>query len=405
MMRLMLNLCLFATAGAIRLSDETVGGPLGVLAEKSSRAVVPEMYHTHDAIIAELNEMASSCPHMKMSQLKRGNMTINIAHFKKDDGRKKMKVLVYFGEHARELVSPESALNLAGHLCYRYENTKNKAESLLNHAEIRMVPVVNPDGHNMVMKSGNLCHRTNGRGVDLNRNWDDHWESTGSLNMQTFGGEKPFSETETQLLKEDATEYKPNVFLTVHSGTLGLFTPWAYKSMKNKDPTSLIENPNKYPSLISMENRYSGAETRVKEMLGLLQDINPKYCNCEAGAAGDVLPYLSPGTSLDFIFDKLQADYAFAFEIWDGRSKGGYKYASSDVSLLERGTRKRHSCFLDDGEEVEDQSDELCFAMFNPSTETKYKMAMDNWSNAYLDLFSGLIDIEKKHGAIFLQVE
>lgn len=158
----------------------------------------------------------------------------------------------------------QSALNLAGHLCSKYDNSKEKVIQILDFAEIRMVPIVNPDGHKLVMEEGDLCHRTNGRNVDLNRNWGDHWVHSSTLEKDTFGGNEPFSEPETQLLKEDATQYKPDVFLTIHSGTLGLFTPWAYKHSEIKDPVAFIENSKKYPSLISMETRYFQENAQIR---------------------------------------------------------------------------------------------------------------------------------------------
>ena len=42
------------------------------------------------------------------------------------------------------------------------------------------------------MESGDYCLRTNEHGVDINRNWDDHWEPND--NTETNSGSFPFSE-------------------------------------------------------------------------------------------------------------------------------------------------------------------------------------------------------------------
>lgn len=44
----------------------------------------------------------------------------------------------------------------------------------------------------------------------------------------TDPGPFPFSEIETQVVRDELREFKPNAFLSIHSGTLGLFSPYAY---------------------------------------------------------------------------------------------------------------------------------------------------------------------------------
>lgn len=51
-------------------------------------------------------------------------------------------------------------------------------------------------------------------------------------------------------------------------------------------------------------------------MLSVLNKLNTKYCSCNVGAAGDKVGYLSPGTCLDYAYDKLSVPYSFAFEIY-----------------------------------------------------------------------------------------
>jgi hypothetical protein len=46
--------------------------------------------------------------------------------------------------------------------------------------------------------------------------------------LQTNSGPKPFSEPETQAVRDLLKEYKPNMYLSIHSGSAGLYTPHAY---------------------------------------------------------------------------------------------------------------------------------------------------------------------------------
>lgn len=42
-------------------------------------------------------------------------------------------------------------------------------------------------------------------------------------------GKYAFSEPETQIVRNILEEFKPQLFITVHSGSQALLTPWAYK--------------------------------------------------------------------------------------------------------------------------------------------------------------------------------
>lgn len=69
--------------------------------------------------------------------------------------------------------------------------------------------------------------------MDLNRNWDSHWvKNDGDGLAQTNPGETPFSEPETIALKSALDNYRPFLFLTIHSGTMGMYTPYAYSDQK-----------------------------------------------------------------------------------------------------------------------------------------------------------------------------
>ena len=83
-------------------------------------------------------------------------------------------------------------------------------EYLKNHiSNLLFIPCLNPDG-----MSKN--ERTNGNGVDLNRNYPTkNWELTEK--GQYFGGESPASEIETKFVIESLEEYRPKAIVTLHS--------------------------------------------------------------------------------------------------------------------------------------------------------------------------------------------
>ena len=87
----------------------------------------------------------------------------------------------------------------------------------LRKTRILCIPVANPWGLMADDHTGvNATRRGNSRGVDLNRNFDYRWD----LNSGNFGlskGDSPFSEKETQYIKEIFDTYKITHYLDLHS--------------------------------------------------------------------------------------------------------------------------------------------------------------------------------------------
>jgi hypothetical protein len=98
-----------------------------------------------------------------------------------------------------------------------------------------VVPVANPDGQAQVLPApGRFTPaevevvtapgRFNGNGVDLNRNWDCDWQPTGYWgNARVSAGSAPFSEIETQILRDFFTEPRMHAVVFWHSAVPGVF--------------------------------------------------------------------------------------------------------------------------------------------------------------------------------------
>lgn len=85
------------------------------------------------------------------------------------------KNFILFGEHARELISPETGINFIETLCGSSYTDGINAPALLEKHSFNIVLNANPGGR-MLVEQGDFCKRTNENNVDLNRNWDDHWQ-------------------------------------------------------------------------------------------------------------------------------------------------------------------------------------------------------------------------------------
>ena len=138
------------------------------------------------------------------------------------------RAFMLFGEHARELISPESGLMMLRQLCGDAPMQDGQSrEQVLAQNEFLFVLNANP-GSRLEVEKGDYCVRTNPSGVDLNRNWDEKWQKEQSYGMSlTEPGSAPFSEPETRILKRLVEGFRPTTFMTIHSGTRGMYMPWA----------------------------------------------------------------------------------------------------------------------------------------------------------------------------------
>ena len=128
---------------------------------------------------------------------------------------------VYYmgGHHAREPISLEVVMAVLYHILELYskdETVKNR----VNNTQIWFVPLINPNGHQVVTSKSDIWWRKNIRdndengnfetenisadGVDLNRNYGFEWGLTGASDNpydDNYHGPAPWSEPEVQAAK------------------------------------------------------------------------------------------------------------------------------------------------------------------------------------------------------------
>lgn len=329
------------------------------------------------------------------------------------------RVFLVFGEHSRELISVEAGLHLIRTLCgelppSRDASSKRLAElaqNALQHSEFQIVVNANPLSRHHV-EQGRFCVRGNTNGVDLNRNWDYHWDPR---KEQLWGellnpGSGPFSELESSTLKGLVSAYKPTMFLSVHSGALGMFMPWAYD--KNQG--------------LATEHRDA--------MLKVLSKVSGEfYRECPYGAAGKLIGYSSPGTSLDWVYSQLGTPYSFAVEIYTpgtdekslvqseiepgsnetydmsvarapssgpGPRRNVYsntqqtKDGSPEVgtALTAAASLVQRAALMDEAEvgsrDVEGSDEDTCFWRYNPESQHVYHATLERWTSIFLAMAS-----------------
>lgn len=147
-------------------------------------------------------------------------------------------------QHAREWATPMVAMMLAERLIDGSTNDPEIA-AMLSASEVFIVPVANPDGYQYSWDQVRLWRknrRDNGSGifgVDLNRNWGYEWGGQGASanpNSETYRGPAPFSEPESQALRD---------FVLAHGRLLGhidfhsygelILWPWGWTTQLCED--------------------------------------------------------------------------------------------------------------------------------------------------------------------------
>jgi len=340
-------------------------------------------YHTTAEIRDEVHALVQGCGGALTSKtFSESGVDIDLVRVRAPNSSPTNRVFILFGEHSRELISPESGLHLLRLLCGKVAIGERHdgltVASILRDSEFQMVLNGNPRSRDRV-EAGEYCLRTNPSGVDLNRNWDEMWDRSSAID--TNSGPSPFSEPETRIFRQLVSEFRPTTFLTVHSGTKGMYMPFAYD----------LEHQAQYNAPL---------------MLDVLKYVDKGHCQCPFGAAGKEVGYSCPGTCLDWVYSKLRTPYVFAFEIYtsgdrdaDLKRRWDEKMQNGAMMLLENGHHLGHEHFADlfsnatsdfvqmrAGEDVSVASNSECFEAFNPGTEEAYKATVQNWAVAYLEM-------------------
>jgi carboxypeptidase T len=154
-------------------------------------------------------------------------------------------VVLYDGvHHAEEVLGLESIMWMLEDLTTRY-GVDDTVTSWVDGCEIWFIPMLNPDGHEIVASGADTTWRKDtrdndgdgefdpvGDGVDLNANYDFQWEDGGSGNpeSETYRGPEPFSENESRIIRDLCLATKPVFALNYHSprssdGDL-VYYPW-----------------------------------------------------------------------------------------------------------------------------------------------------------------------------------
>lgn len=141
--------------------------------------------------------------------------------------------------HAREVMTPEVSIDIIEYLLTNY-NSNAEVRDWVDSTEIWVIPMFNVDGNNKMWNHDSWWRKNTrgGFGVDLNRNYPSGWGScngsSGSQSSQTYRGEAPGSEPETQVMMNFIAKVRPVFDISYHSYSEIVIFPFGCKDKRTQ---------------------------------------------------------------------------------------------------------------------------------------------------------------------------
>lgn len=202
-------------------------------------------YKTSEEIYSLLKEFSTAFPEITKlvsigkSLEGRDIWAIKISdNAKLDESEVEPSVLFNGMHHAREVMTPEVALDIIEQLIEGHNSGDLKVQGWINSMEIWVMPMFNVDGNNKMWTADRWWRKNtrDGHGVDLNRNYPTTWDScngsSGWPGSQTYRGASPASEPETQAMMDFVGKIRPVFNISYHSYSEIVIYPLGCSSLR-----------------------------------------------------------------------------------------------------------------------------------------------------------------------------
>lgn len=196
-----------------------------------------EIYHSLDEIYGYLDELLERFPSILTP------FTVGYSHENREIRGVKLSrqennkaILIDATIHAREWISTPAATWLLTQLL---TSEDPEVVNMSNNIDWFIIPVLNPDGFvyshriNRAWRKSRTPHFKLCYGVDLNRNFDYHWNTVGASDnpcSDTYAGPTPFSDKESIAFKDfyEANKEQIVVHFAYHSPGQYFLSPFGY---------------------------------------------------------------------------------------------------------------------------------------------------------------------------------
>jgi hypothetical protein len=165
------------------------------------------------------------------------------------DGRPLLAYRLGTGSSSRAIIGAihggyewNTALLVNEMLDYLWENPA----LLPDEVTLYVIPCANPDGY--AAGTDRERGRTNGNGVDLNRNWDYRWQPIATHgDRPVYAGARPFSEPETAALRDFILEQDVEAAIFYHSAMERIFFGAKPEWSATDDLALVVSKATNYP--------------------------------------------------------------------------------------------------------------------------------------------------------------
>jgi len=254
---------------------------VGVISPTGRLPSAPTTFHTYNSVVSELQNLSRDHPSLLTvtpigSSWETTQGLANRSLFAVEvslAGGTKQDVLFMGLHHADEWISMEVVMYLLRYVLLNAGND-SRVDAILARANLWFVPIVNPDGLEYARQYDTTWRknrRDNGDGtfgVDLNRNYGYMWGSGGfgtSTNDSEYPGTVPFSEPESQAIRDLARAHPPVLSISYHSAGQWVLYPWSYTRLPTPDDDRL--------SNFAVEMAYANGYQVLQE--GRATHVNP----------------------------------------------------------------------------------------------------------------------------------
>jgi len=339
--------------------------------EKGSTPL-PAYYQKTNDMHQDIHELSLACNGLLATNIKDGpsGTMIKVASYISPGVEKpKYRTMIVAGEHAREMIGPEIAMNFIKALCgkARAQDLVVDIEEAKKDTEFIIVVNANPYVRREV-EQRDYCKHSNRNNADLNQNFDINFDKVDRSSWETTPGKSPFDQPEANALQFVMNKYKPHAYLDLHSGYRGIFLP----------------------------NQVSDDPEFGMQLQRLIAPVNEAVCKCPLGFANKEIGYHTAGSALDYSFSVVKIPFALAMEVYIGENNAEEikdleaRWSTQKTDLLK-------TSFMENGissipmvqtkwKDTSKLSSDECLKRWNPTTELSFNNTVNTWTNALASL-------------------
>ncbi|OPJ55560.1 M14 family metallopeptidase [Alkalithermobacter paradoxus] len=235
--------------------------------------------YTYEILQRDINNLKSKYEFLEVNTI--GNSVLGKKLYCIKLGNGPNKVFYNAAHHALEWITTPLLMKFAETFCYAYSNNKTikgyDINNIYNQSSLYIVPMVNPDGIDLVINGlnknnpyyldlikwnkGNMDFSKNWsaniKGVDLNHNYDASWHLSKTYEIKygilgpgptRFCGDYPESEPESRALANFTRKHNFELVLAYHSQ--GEVIYWNYNNLadeRSKKIAQMLSKVSNYP--------------------------------------------------------------------------------------------------------------------------------------------------------------